>query len=218
MRTNGRLVIFGGPGSGALVAQTVSALTDAGHPVELTGFLNDVIPAKQEISGVPVLGDFASWRELPEEVMFIAPLHKAMEMPVRAEIVRGLGVPEHRWSTIIDPRSAVARDTVIAPGCFVGPFATIGPGACLGAHCAVRAGAHVSHDCRVGDFVFVGMNAVVCGCTVIKDGAYLAPGATIRDRCQVGNFAVVGLGAVVTQSVAGFDVVAGSPARQVRRR
>ena len=218
MRENSRIkavVIFGGPGSGAIVAQSVAALADGQSGIKLVGFLNDILPCGTLVSGAPVLGPFASWRDLPEEIAFLAPLHKAKVMLERVRTVEGLGIPLHRWATIIDPRSAVASDATIGHGCFIGPFASVGPGARLGVHTVVRAGAHVSHDCAIGNFVSVGTNAVVCGYCVVHDGAYIAPGATIRDGRQVGKFAVVGLGAVVMNDLSEFVVVAGSSARHI---
>jgi len=211
------IAIFGGPGSGAVVAQSLRALATAQGGVRVLGFLNDVLPAGERVSDVPVIGPFASWATLAEEVRFVAPLHQVKAMPARAGIVAALGIPVHRWTTVIDPMSAVAPDATIGHGCFIGPFASVGPGVRLGAHTVVRAGAHVGHDCRLGDFVFVGTNAVVCGFGTVHDGAYIAPGATIGDRCSIGRFAVVGLGSVVTDDVSDLQTVHGMPARERSR-
>jgi sugar O-acyltransferase (sialic acid O-acetyltransferase NeuD family) len=208
-------VILGGRGSGAIVAESVHALAAGGTNLRVVGFLNDVLPRGELVSGVPVIGPFASWRELPEETVFVAPLHKAKAMPGRVRIIEELEIPNHRWITIVDPRSAVASDASIGRGCFVGPFASVGPAARLGAHSVIRAGAHVSHDCTIGDFVFVGSNAVVCGYGVIGDGAYIAPSATVRDGLHIGRFAVIGLGAAVTKDVLEFAVAAGVPASPI---
>ena len=209
------IAIFGGTGSGAIVAQTLAALAARGDDVVFAGYLNDQHTPGSFVSGAPVLGPFASWRNLPDDVAFVAPLHKAKEMQARARLIAGLGIPEHRWATVIDPRSAVAPDAVISHGCFVGPFATVGPAARVGRHSVIRPGAHVSHDCRVGDFAFVGTNAVVCGYAALDDGAFVAPNATIREHCRVGRYALVGLGSVALADVPDFAVVAGSPARPV---
>jgi sugar O-acyltransferase (sialic acid O-acetyltransferase NeuD family) len=209
------VVIFGGPGSAADAAQSIAALAKGETDIKLAGFLNDVLPRGELVSGVPVLGPFASWRDLPDDFTFLAPLHKPKAMPARMRIVEGLGIPEHRWATIVDPRSAVAQDAVIGHGCFVGPFASIGPATKLGAHTVIRHGAHVSHDCNIGQFVFVGTNAVLCGYCVVDDGAYISPSATIRDRCCVGKCSVVGLGSVATEDVLAFAVVIGLPARPI---
>ena len=208
------IAIFGGPGSGSVIAQSVNALAAARKDIKLVGFLNDVLPIGASASGVPVIGSFASWSTLPQDIHFLAPLHKVNAMGARSDIVRALGIPRHRWATIIDPMSAVAPDAIIGRGCFVGPFASVGPGARLGDHTIVRAGAHIGHDCTLGDFVFIGTGAVICGFSAVHDGAYVAPSATIRDRCRIGAFAVVGLGSVVTKDVAETEVVLGSPARR----
>ena len=207
------IAIFGGPGGGAIVAQSLRALAAAGAEIRLLGFLNDVLAPGSLVSGVPVLGPFSAWPSLPPETVFAASLHKAKENPARAELVRKLGVPAHRWTTVIDPLSAVAADAVIGGGCFIGPFATVGPNARIGAHTTVRAGACVSHDCALGEFVFLGSGAVVCGYAEAGEGAYIAPNATICDRCRVGRFAVVGLGSVVTRDVPDHLVSIGNPSR-----
>jgi acetyltransferase EpsM len=77
----------------------------------------------------------------------------------------------------------------------------------------LRAGAYVGHDCEIGDFVFVGANAVIYGYSAVQHGVYVAPSATIGDRRRVGQFAVVGLGAVVIHDVAEFATVHGAAAR-----
>ena len=93
------IAVFGGPGSGAIVAQTLAALAPIRTDLRLIGFLNDVLPRGEHVSGTPVFGPFSSWRDLPEDVSFVAPLHKAGAMQQRVAIVQGLGIPEHRWAT-----------------------------------------------------------------------------------------------------------------------
>ena len=52
---------------------------------------------------------------------------------------------------------------------------------------------------------------------VIEDGAWLGAGAIVLPGRRVGSEAVVGAGAVVTRDVAPRTVVAGNPARVIRR-
>ncbi|MEY2432109.1 MAG: hypothetical protein QOC92_1834, partial [Acidimicrobiaceae bacterium] len=51
----------------------------------------------------------------------------------------------------------------------------------------------------------------------IENGAWIGVGAAIVGNVRVGRNAVVGANAVVTRDVDDFTVVAGNPARVVRR-
>ena len=59
---------------------------------------------------------------------------------------------------------------------------------------------------------------MIGGCAVLENEVYVAPGAKIMNRLHVGKNAFVGMGAAVTKSVGENDVVAGVPARVIRKR
>ena len=206
------VAVFGGRGGGAQAAFALTRLEALGWG-RCLGFLNDVEPAGTHISGYPVLGPFASWRELPSDTHFLAPLHKAKQMAARAEIIRGLGVPVTRWASVIDPQAVLADDVAHGVGLLASAGCSIMCNARLGDHVAVRNGSHVAHDCTIGDFVIVGVNAVVCGYVTVQEGAHIAPGAVVREGTTIGRYSVVGLGAVVLDDVPDRAVVAGNPAR-----
>jgi acetyltransferase EpsM len=212
-RTTVDVAVFGGRGGGTLVAFSLSRLSGAG--ARCHGFLNDVEPPGSRVEGIPVLGSFADWRELPASVRFVAPLHKVKEMPRRARLIRDLRIPEERWVTVVDPTVIMPDDVKVGIGCFLAPNATITPGSRVGDHVCVRHGAHLGHDSTLGDFVMLGVNAVTCGYVTIKEGAHIAPNAVVMEGVTVGRYSVVGLGAVVVRDVADGAIVAGNPARVV---
>jgi sugar O-acyltransferase (sialic acid O-acetyltransferase NeuD family) len=208
------VAVFGGRGAGALAALTLDRLAASGGPGCL-GFLNDVEPAGTLIESRPVLGPFAAWRELPPQTRFVAPLHKPKEMSRRAAIIRRLGVPRARWATLIDPQSCLARDFECGVDVLICCGAWVLSGARLGNHVTLRGGCQVSHDCTVGDFVMIGVNAVLCGYCRVGEGACIAPGALVREGTTIGRYSVVGLGAVVVRDVPEHAIVAGNPARVI---
>lgn len=208
------MAVFGGRGAGALAAFTLSRLQATGR-VTCIGFLNDVETIGTDIAGYAVLGPFASWRDLPMATQFIAPLHKAKQMHMRATSIRGLGIPRARWATLLDPQAVLADDVSYGVGVLAAAGCSVLSGTRLGDHIALRNGAHVSHDCTIGDFVMIGANAVVCGYATVREGAHVAPGAVVRDSATVGRYSVVGLGAVVIEDVPDGMIVAGNPARVI---
>lgn len=54
--------------------------------------------------------------------------------------------------------------------------------------------------------------------TVIGHDTWIGHGAIVKPEVTVGNGAIVGAGAVVTRDVAPYTIVAGNPARVLRRR
>lgn len=105
----------------------------------------------------------------------------------------------------------------------VGDGCVIGDRVHLALHDEIRIGDNVvvndgcvlltgSHDVDSADWVL--LHAPI----VIEDCAWIATNATILPGVTVGYAAVVGAGAVVTKNVPPFHVVAGNPARTVKRR
>jgi acetyltransferase EpsM len=197
------------------MAQSLAHIGASGGPLRLLGYLNDRAPVGSEICGAPVVATFDDWRKQPADVLFIAALHKAKHMKGNAARILGLGIPESRWASVVDPRTEISEHARIAPGVFVGPFTTLGANARVGSHVAVRAGSNVSHDTELGNFVFVGTGAIVCGNTRVEEGAHIAPRAVIQDGLRVGRYSVVGLGAAVLRDVPDYAIVAGNPARVI---
>jgi sugar O-acyltransferase (sialic acid O-acetyltransferase NeuD family) len=210
------IAIFGGRGAGVLAAFTLARAAAPG-PSPLAGFLNDVEAPGSPLAGAAVLGPFDSWPSLAPSTRFLATLHKAKEMPSRARRIRALGVPDDRWANVVDPAAIVADGTLVGSGVWAQAGSTVMPTARIGSHVALRSGCQVSHDCVIEDFVSVGLGAIVCGYSVVRHGAHLAPGAIVRDRISIGRYSVVGLGAIVVADVPDGAIVVGNPARVVGR-
>jgi UDP-3-O-[3-hydroxymyristoyl] glucosamine N-acyltransferase len=208
-----KVVILGGKGGGTLAAQTVQTLFRVRGSHSVIGYLNDRLEIGTQLFGGAVLRKFDDWATLDDDVQFIAPLHKVGAMQVNAVRIAGLGIPASRWATLVDPLANTAGNAVVGGGSVVSAMAQMGPDSRIGSHCFLRAGAIVSHDVSVSDYVYVGQTAVVGGYSRIEAGAHIAPGAIIRDEISVGRFAVVGMGAVVTKNVPPFSIVQGVPAR-----
>jgi sugar O-acyltransferase (sialic acid O-acetyltransferase NeuD family) len=213
MRTE--LVILGGPGDGLVMAQTVRDLSAAGRDVHLLGFLNDTLPKGTSLADVPVLGTLEQWRSVPHEALFCMALHKVKQMPERAARVRGLGIPEERWATLVHPAACIADDVRPGGGTFIAAHVTVQPGARIGRFASLRAGANVGHDAVVEDFVYMGPNATLSGRAVLDEGAHLGPNAAVLDGMRVGRYAVVGLCSAVTKNIGDFAICMGVPARVV---
>lgn len=121
----------------------------------------------------------------------------------------------------------------------IGAFVEIQQGAKIGADCKVSSHSFICEGVTIQDRVFIGHNVTfindrypratnesgklkgkddwVCIPTLIEEGASIGSSATILCGVTIGRGALVGAGSVVTKNVAPGSVVAGNPAREVRR-
>ncbi len=208
------LVILGAGGDGLVIAECIRHAADAGVKIKVRGFLDDGTP-DGEFGGHPILGRLDQWRSLPSECFFIPAIQKVRDMPRRSGRIDGLGIPRHRWKTVIHPNAVVASSTVLGVGVYIAACATIQPGCRIGDFASLRAGAALGHDVTVERHAYVGPNATMCGRTFLSEGSHLGPNAVVLDGKSVGRYAVVGIGAAVTKDVSDYVVVMGNPARRV---
>ena len=77
--------------------------------------------------------------------------------------------------------------------------------------------ARIGHHCLISQQVTVGGRSGIAGAPVIGNYVRIGAGAKILGNITVGDFAVIGANAVVIRDVEPASVVAGVPARLLRR-
>ncbi len=208
-------VVLGAGGDGQVIAEAIQQAIAAGSAVELAGYLDDATPAGHLVDGSPVLGRLDDWRSIDPSIKFIPAIQKVRDMPRRAARIDGLGIPPGRWGSLVHPRAAVASTATIGVGVYIAACATVQPHCRIGDFASLRGGAALGHEACVERHAYVGPNAVMCGRTVLGEGAHLGPGAVLVDFRKVGRFAVVGVVTAVTKDVRDYAVVMGNPAKRV---
>lgn len=121
----------------------------------------------------------------------------------------------------------------------VGAFVEIQKGAVIGKRCKISSHTFICQGVTIEDEVFVGHNVTfindrfpkavtpdgvpqtdgdwACVPTVVRTGASIGSGSTILCGVDIGSGAIVGAGSVVTRDVPPNSVVAGNPARIMRK-
>jgi acetyltransferase-like isoleucine patch superfamily enzyme len=87
----------------------------------------------------------------------------------------------------------------------------------IGDHVLVNPGCLIAHDCRIDSFASLGPGVNLAGRVTVLEGASLGAGAVVTPGRSIGAWAVVGAGAVVIDDVPPESVVAGVPARPMKR-
>jgi acetyltransferase-like isoleucine patch superfamily enzyme len=121
----------------------------------------------------------------------------------------------------------------------IGAFVEIQKQARVGRRCKISSHTFICEGVTIEDHVFVGHGVTFINDTyprattgdgalqterdwtveptLVKRGASIGSGATILSNVVIGEHAIVGAGAVVTRDVPPHAIVAGNPARVVRR-
>lgn len=83
----------------------------------------------------------------------------------------------------------------------------------VGSNCLFMVGAHVAHDCVVGDFVVMANNASIAGHVELGDFAILGGLAGVHQFVRIGHHAMVGGMTAVENDIIPFGSVMGGRAR-----
>lgn len=125
----------------------------------------------------------------------------------------------------IEP-GAIIRDKVsIGDNAIIMMGAVINIGASIGKGTMIDMGVVIGGRVQVGEMCHIGAGSVLAGVieppsaqpVVIEDNVLVGANAVILEGVRIGQGSVVAAGAVVTQDVAEYTVVAGTPARVIKK-
>lgn len=126
-----------------------------------------------------------------------------MEGTVLGGMPQHIHMPEHPGTVTIGDGNVFRENVTVHRAMQAGSKTTIGN------RCLFMVGAHVAHDCTLGDGVIVTNNALLGGHVTVGDKAYISGGVAVHQFCRIGRLAMVGGLARVRQDVPPFVTVDG---------
>ena len=142
---------------------------------------------------------------------------------------RNSGVPLLDMKNIkarIEPGAIIREKVTIGEGAVIMMGAVINIGAVIGKGTMIDMGAVLGGRATVGDHCHIGAGTVLAGVVepasatpvVVEDNVLIGANAVVIEGCRIGRGAVVAAGAVVISDVEPDTVVAGCPARVIKKK
>ncbi len=125
-----------------------------------------------------------------------------------------------RENTKIGNNSLIGTNTIIEGDCRIGN------------NVSIQSNAYIPKNCTIEDFVFLGPCVVITNDkypireklshsdlhgAIIRKGASIGANSTVLPGIEIGEGAMVGAGSVVTKNVKAWEIVAGNPARKIKK-
>lgn len=217
------------------LADALPTADSPGQPIILLGVESNFTPEYLEtarrtgsIVVAAVITGAPEWDldELPLEASDTLPAHLTT-VPVAIPWVtpglrsirrrQALNAGFSRQVSLIDPGAIIAASANLGEGLFVNAGVTIGACAQLADGVLINRNASVGHHARLDRFVSLGPGVTVASECQIGRGVMIGAGAVVAPKIEVGENSVLAVGAVVAKHVPAHCVVAGNPARIVRR-
>jgi len=117
----------------------------------------------------------------------------------------------HPSAQILDRQCKIGRGGVVCAGAILTTNISVGD------YVVINFGVTVGHDAEISSFVTINPNASISGNTAIGESCLIGTCACLLQGRIVGAFSTVGAGSVVTKDIAPNVTVVGIPAKQIVR-
>ncbi len=134
---------------------------------------------------------------------------------IRKTIVKQLDATYTK--ALIHNTSTIGSNVTVGDGTVIMANAIVNACTTIGAHCIINSGSIVEHDVVLSDFVHISPGAIVTGGVTIGEGSQVGAGAILLPNISIGKNVMIGAGSIVLKNVADNDVVAGNPARILKK-
>jgi sugar O-acyltransferase (sialic acid O-acetyltransferase NeuD family) len=215
---NAPLFIVGAGGFGREVFSIIRAINGSRSMPQIAGFIDDnpcVADLKNlEALGSQIVGSINDLARRTEPFDAVLAVGSAVGSAADREHIENiLSHSPVTYPVLVHPQVTIGCDVHLSEGVVVAADSRLSTNIQVGRHVQIDQNAAIGHDCELGDFSRLNLQACVSGGVMIGRRAMIGANAIVLQGLKVGDDARVGAGAVVTHSVDPDTTVMGVPAR-----
>lgn len=168
--------------------------------------------------GYPIIGtydDLWSMSSLKNMYFALSQGNNAIRKEVFRKIVSKRGIVP----TLVHPKADVSRFAKLGKGTIVHIGSVVHPDVVIGDNTIISYNSSITHSSQIGDNCYLALGTLVGAYVKIEDNVFIGIGANLISGKvdRVGHDSYIGAGALVTKSVEPYTVVAGFPAKVIKK-
>lgn len=202
------IAIFGAGGFGREVNLIVQQLIKKGYPYHFLGFFDD--EDKSAEFGKLYLGNIEQLNKWERPISIALAIGDGKTRKKVVEKITNLKV---EFSKVISPY-AIFNDLIkIGKGSIICAGANLTTNIHIGDFVVVNLNATIGHDCQLDNFSSLMPGANLAGDVKLRQCAFVGSGANILNGSEMGENAVLGAGGVLTRNLEANKTATGVPAK-----
>lgn len=205
------VLIYGASGHGKVIADILEK-----NGKKILGFIDDN-PEKwgQPFFGYEVLGGrgIITKSKKNDSVVIIGIGDNILRKKVAHDLMR-MGI---EFTNAIHPSAQFGRNVQLGYGVVAMACSVINSDTSIGNHCIINTAATIDHDNIIEDFVHISPGAHLGGGVKVQESSWIGLGASIINNITIGKTCIVGAGSVVINNIDSDSIVAGNPARSIKK-
>jgi sugar O-acyltransferase (sialic acid O-acetyltransferase NeuD family) len=214
-----KIIIFGTGGNCIDILDSINEINSnlKWEKYTVIGFLDDD-PAKlgKEIHGAKVLGPLRAAQKYGDS-FFVNGIGSPNSFLKKETLLSSLGIEAERYESIVHPSARISALSKIGKGTVVLQNVVIASNAQVGNHVIILPNSIVSHDDVISDYTCIAGGACISGEVHVGKSCYIGTNCSLIGRIRVGDHSLIGMGSVVLKDVPPRSIVAGNPARILRK-
>ena len=212
-----KIIILGAGSHGQEVLNIANDINCQSNQYEILGFLDDdKNKFQKEFNGTPVMGALNSLSDFPDAYLVTA-LQNINNFWKSEKIIKDVFWDAERFINLIHPSASISPQCQLGVNCVIFPQVTIGVNVRIGNHVNILPNSVINHDSYIGDYCILASGVCVSGRVSLGNQCYLGSGTTVIQNTVFGEQCMTGIGSVVLADLPANNVVAGNPARFLRK-